>query len=339
VTGSVASIDGDIMRNVPSTNITQALQGRLPGVEMSQTSTKPGESMQIRIRGTRSLTASNDPLVVLDGIPFAGNIGDINPNDIKSIDILKDASATAIYGSRGANGVILITTTKGRKGQKAKVSYNGYQGLKKAIKFPMMDGPEFVALREARGQYVNNELDESNDVNTDWQDLMYQTGRVTSHDLSVSGGAEKGSYNFGVGYYLDQAVIPTSQYSRISLRGSIDQEVGKYISTGFQTNNNFNVTEGSHIGLGGTLNLSPIAYPYEEDGSFKRVIHMPSDDIWAISRDIVNDNRDQWLNEKRRYGSYNNLYAEVKIPGAEGLKYRINTGLNMRISNEGTFTG
>src|SRR5690606_6487066 len=116
VTGSVASISGDIMREIPAANITQALQGRLPGVEFSQTSSQPGATMQIRVRGTRSLTASNDPLIVLDGIPFVGTIADINPNDIKSIDILKDASATAIYGSRGANGVILVTTHKGKKG-------------------------------------------------------------------------------------------------------------------------------------------------------------------------------------------------------------------------------
>ncbi len=103
VTGSVASVKGDELRDIPSPNISQALQGRVAGVLMEQTSTKPGATMQIRVRGTRSLNASNDPLVVLDGIPFAGSIGDIDPNNIKSIDILKDASATAIYGSRGAN--------------------------------------------------------------------------------------------------------------------------------------------------------------------------------------------------------------------------------------------
>ncbi|HEY4784683.1 MAG TPA: carboxypeptidase-like regulatory domain-containing protein, partial [Bacteroidales bacterium] len=104
ITGSVASIKGDIVRDIPSADMTQALQGRVAGVEMTQTSSQPGASMQIRIRGTRSLNASNDPLVVLDGIPYPGSISDINPNDIKSIDILKDASATAIYGSRGSNG-------------------------------------------------------------------------------------------------------------------------------------------------------------------------------------------------------------------------------------------
>ena len=115
VTGSVVSISGDQIREVPSPNLTQAMQGRMAGVEISQTSTRPGATMQIRIRGTRSLSADNNPLVVLDGIPFPGSFADINPNDIKSVDVLKDASATAIYGSRGANGVILITTDKGQK--------------------------------------------------------------------------------------------------------------------------------------------------------------------------------------------------------------------------------
>ena len=142
VTGSVASMKGDVIREMPSSNISQALQARVAGVDMQQTSSKPGAVMQIRIRGTRSLNASNDPLVVLDGAPFAGSIGDISSDDIKSIDILKDASATAIYGSRGANGVILVTTNKGQKGQKAQFTYNGYYGTRNVFaKYPMMNGP------------------------------------------------------------------------------------------------------------------------------------------------------------------------------------------------------
>ena len=150
VTGSVVSVKGDAMREIPAQNISQSLQGRVAGVEMSQTSSKPGAEMQIRIRGTRSLIASNDPLVILDGIPFAGNISDINPNEIKSIDILKDASATAIYGSRGANGVLLVTTNRGQSGQKAKLTYNGYYGTSQIFsKIDMMNGEEFAAMRAA----------------------------------------------------------------------------------------------------------------------------------------------------------------------------------------------
>jgi TonB-dependent starch-binding outer membrane protein SusC len=339
VTGSVATMEGDVMRDVPSANITQSLKGRMPGVEMLSTSSKPGAELQIRIRGTRSLSADNDPLVVLDGIPFSGSLGDINPNDIKSVDILKDASATAIYGSRGANGVILLTTNKGQKGQEAVISYNGYYGFKKAIPYPMMDGPEFVALRQAAGRYVANGEDEFDDVNTDWQDLFYRTAQVTSHDISVIGGTEKSSYNFGFGYYLDQAVIPTSQYQRISLRAGIDQELGKFIKVGFTSNNNFNLTEGSQIGMYGILSTTPIVDPYEADGSFKRTVKMNADETWIYPRDVLNDLGEKWLDEKRAYGTYNNIYGELKIPGVEGLKYRINVGLNYRKNNDGAFTG
>ncbi len=339
VTGSVASIRGDALRDVPSSNISQALQGRLPGVELSQTSSQPGAAMQIRIRGTRSLSASNDPLVVLDGIPFAGSIGDISPSDIKSIEILKDASATAIYGSRGANGVLLVTTNRGQMGQKATISYNNFTGIKDVFgRYPMMNGPELVALRKAAGLYSNS-LDESDNVNTDWQDLLYRKGMITSHDVGVSGGTEQGSYNFNAGFLDDKGVIPTQEYKRYSIRGSIDQGVGKYIRMGFTTNNNFNITTGSNIGMYGVLSMSPIANPYNADGTWKRTIRMPLDETWSYSKDVINDLKDRWLNRTEAYGTYNTLYGEVKIPGVEGLKYRANIGLNYRQSNNGNFTG
>ncbi len=339
LTGSVASISGEVMRDVPSSNISQALQGRISGVDMSQTSTKPGAAMQIRVRGTRSLNASNDPLIVIDGIPFAGSIGDINPGYIKSIDVLKDASATAIYGSRGANGVILITTNQGYAGQKAQVSYNSYVGMKNVFaEFPMMNGPEFVALRAARGQYTNG-VDESNDQDINWQDLFYRTGMVTNHDLGVTGGTANGNYNFSVGYYKDQAVIPGQEYNRFSMRGTLDQQVGKFFRFGFITNNNYSVNDGNNMGLYGVLSQSPILNPYNEDGSWKRVVKMPLDDQWTYSRETVEALGDQWIDRTKAYGSYNTLFGEVKIPGIQGLKYRINLGGNFRMSNGGSYTG
>ncbi len=339
LTGSVASISGDVMRDVPSPNISQALQGRISGVDMSQTSTKPGATMQIRVRGTRSLNASNDPLIVIDGIPFAGSIGDINPGYIKSIDVLKDASATAIYGSRGANGVILITTNQGYAGQKAQVTYNSYIGMKQVFaEFPMMNGPEFVALRAARGQYTNG-VDESDDQDINWQELFYRTGMVTNHDLGVTGGTANGNYNFSVGYYKDQAVIPGQEYNRFSMRGTLDQQVGKLFRFGFITNNNYSINDGNNMGLYGVLSLSPIADPYNDDGSWKRVIKMPLDDQWTYSRETVEALGDQWIDRSKAYGSYNTLFGEVTIPGIQGLKYRINLGGNLRMSNGGSYTG
>lgn len=340
VTGSVASMRGDAIRDVPSSNITQALQGRLAGVELQQTSTKPGATMQIRIRGTRSLNASNDPLIVLDGIPFAGSISDIDPSDIRSLDILKDASATAIYGSRGSNGVLLITTNKGIKGQPAKFTYNGYYGLKNVFApYPMMDGPDFIKLRTDAGVYSTNGLDEFNEVNTNWQDLFYRTGSVTSHDLGVTGGTEKGNYKFGVGYYKDEAVVPEQNYSRISLRGSLDQELGKYLMVGFTTNNNFSINNGNNLSLYSVLSNSPIADPYNEDGTWKRIIRMPLDDQWVATRDVIENLGDKWIDQTKAFGSYNSLYGEVKIPGIQGLKYRMNVGLNYRNAFSGAYTG
>lgn len=340
VTGSIASVGGDKLQEMPSTNITYALQNRVAGVDMTQTSSQPGATMQIRIRGTRSLTASNDPLVVLDGIPFMGNLSDINPGDIKSMDILKDASSTAIYGSRGANGVILITTNRGAQGTPAKFTYNGYVGAKSVFsKYPMMDGPKYTEMRKYAGKFENS-LDESDDMNTDWQDLLYRTGMVNSHDVSVAGGTNNGSYSFGAAYYKDQGVIPTQNYTRYSLRGSFDQGVGKYFRFGLTTNSNYNVTKGSNIDLYSVLNNTPLANPYNEDGSLKRTVKLNSqDENFVVTRDVVENLEDSWLNEKKGFGTYNNLFAEVQCPWVKGLKYRVNLGLNYRSTKGGVFTG
>ncbi|MBW6500507.1 MAG: SusC/RagA family TonB-linked outer membrane protein [Bacteroidales bacterium] len=338
VTGSVASISGITLRDVPSANITHSLQGRLSGVELAQTSTRPGSTLQIRIRGTRSLTASNDPLIVLDGIPFVGSISEINNNDIRSIDILKDASATAIYGSRGANGVILITTNRGQKGQKAKITYNGRQSINKIFaKYPMMDGPEFIALRAASGRYTNGP-DESDNVNTDWQDLFFRDGSQMSHDIGLNGGTTNGNYSFGLGYLKDQGVIPTNAFTRYSLRGSIDQEVGKYFRFGFNSNSNYSLSEGNQIGLYGVLSMSPISDPYNEDGTLKRSVRMPLDDQFTITRDVVEGLQDKWLSQTRGYSTYNSIYGEVKIPWIEGLRYHVNVGLDFMQNNNGSYT-
>ncbi len=342
VTGSVVSVTGTTLREVPAPNLSQALQGRVVGVEISQTSTKPGAAMDILIRGQRSLRADNAPLIVLDGIPFSGSITDINANNIKSVDVLKDASATAIYGSRGANGVILITTNTGKRGQKATFSYNGFHGPKTVFaKYPMMNGPEFVALRAASLQKFQNTIDESNDVNTDWQDKIYRTGLMSSHDINVSGGSENGSYSFGLGYYRENAVVPLQDYSRYSLQASITQDINKHFRVGFSTNSNFTVSNGNNIpAVGMALERSPIANPYNADGTMKTLIQeQTSGPQWVPSLERFNSLGDSYIDQTRAYGSYNTIFAEVQIPGVTGLKYRANLGLNYRQSTGGNYTG
>jgi TonB-linked SusC/RagA family outer membrane protein len=345
VTGSVASIGGNTLREVPAPNISDALQGRLPGVAISQTSSQPGATMQIRIRGTRSLTATNDPLIVLDGIPFPGNIADLDMNDVKSVDVLKDASATAIYGSRGANGVILITTYRGTTGQEPRLALNGYYGVNKIFsKYPMMNGPQFAALRKAAGEYLQQGgaiqlgTDENLNTNTDWQNLFYQTGQVTNEDISVSAATKRGSYNFGGAYYYNKGVVPTQSYQRFTLHGSLDQHVGKYFRMGFTTNSNYSYTQGSQISLYNVLSNSPLASPYDSAGHIKYTISMPLDQQWVETKSVLDSLKNNYLSQQKGYSTYNSVYGEVQIPGVEGLAYRINVGLNYNTVNTGAYT-
>ena len=344
VTGSVANIKGDIVREVPGADITQALQGRIAGVEMTQSSSKPGASMQVRIRGTRSLTASNDPLIVLDGIPFAGNLNDIDPNNIKNMDILKDASATAIYGSRGANGVIIITTYKGYQEMKPTVTYNAYVGAKTLFhRYPMMNAEEFTKLRNYANkyQYGTDETAWGKDgaVDTDWQDLLFRTGLTTNQDVGVSGGSKTGSYNFGVSYYRDEAVIPLQNFNRYSVHAAIDQELGNWFKVGYTTNTNYSVTNGSSLSLYNTLSATPISNPYNTDGSLKTRINMASDDQWVYTKESLDNLGDSYKDQTKAFGTYNNFYGEAKCPWVDGLKYRINIGLNYRHSDYGNYVG
>ena len=347
VTGSVVSIKGDNLNEVQTANFQQALQGRAAGVSISTTSTRPGASPQIRIRGTRSLSADNNPLIVLNGIPFSGGLSDINPNDIESLDILKDASATAIYGSRGANGVILITTKTGTKGQKATITYNTYYAAKEVFaKFPMMNAAQLIQLRAdvaannggtpiyglAGDEYLGND--------TDWQDLLYGTGLQTAHDINVQGGTESGSYNVGLGYFKETSVVPGDSFQRYSLRAQIDQNVGSWFRFGLSSVTNFNKTS-SIIGIGGALSASPLLSPYDSDGNFLESVRLQTqaDNLWIPTRNEVGRIGKGRVNEQLDFGTYNNIYGEVKIPWVDGLKYRLNLGLNYRTARDGNFTG
>ena len=339
VTGSVANVSAEKLMENPSSNITQALQNRIAGVDMQQTNSQPGAEMRIRIRGQRSLTASNDPLIVLDGIPFLGQLSDINPSDIKSLDILKDASATAIYGSRGANGVIMVTTNKGSLDTPAKVTYNGYVNFKTLFnKFPMMEGEKYVQMRKLAGKYTNG-LDERDDVNTDWQDLFFENGVSHSHDITVSGGTQTGTYSFGGSYNHDEGVIPTQAFDRFTLRANLEQKIGNYVRVGLSTTNTYNTKEGTQLGVYNALNMSPITDPYNADGSLKRVVHLGSDDIFVLTKDVVKENEERWRQDTNTLATYNSIFGEIECPWVKGLKYRLNLGLNYRGTEVGGFTG
>lgn len=341
VTGAMSSVSSEALRDVPVANLSQALQGRAAGVDVTSLSPRPGGNTQIRIRGSRSLTGSNDPLMVVDGIPFSGTINDINPNDIASIDILKDASATAIYGSRGSNGVILITTRRGKVGQ-TQVYYNGYYGASSAVgKYKVMNGTEYDQMRKDAGNLYLPTTEEAANLaagnETDWQDEMYKTGFITDHSIGVMGGSENTQANISAGYFKQTTVIPGQAFSRYSFQAVVDQKVGTRLKVGLSTKNQFNITDGEGIStMFSLLTLSPLFSAYNDDGTIKTLPAIGSPSPERINPLLVKD-QSTWKEQRRRLRTFNSMYAEVNI--LEGLKYRINAGLDLWQDNYGNYSG
>jgi TonB-linked SusC/RagA family outer membrane protein len=333
VTGAISSVGSKVLKEVPSTNISQAMQGRIAGVAIQQVGTRPGADSQIRIRGTRSLTASNDPLIIVDGIPFGGKLNDIPSDDIKSVDILKDASATAIYGSRGANGVILITTNRTSTFTKPQVTYNGYAGASTvAKKYEVFNAEEFIQLRTLSGYQAGSPYlpQEEQYFDTgksfDWQDEMYQTANVNNHDLNVRAGNESLQGSLGLNYNNETAVLPGQDFTRFSLRGNIDFKVNNWFKIGYSTQNAFSITNGEGVGLVSLfemLGFSPLVNPYDENGKVIAQPLSPRDDAYSP---LLLKDESLWSQERKRFNTLNALYAEVQF--TPELKYRANLGLN-----------
>lgn len=345
VTGAVARVTGDALREVPVSNFTQALQGRAAGIDIQSTSTRPGADAQIRIRGSRSFSGSNDPLIVVDGIPFNGSINDINVNDIAAVDVLKDASATAIYGSRGSNGVIIISTKKGKVG-KPQLFYNGYYGGSSAIgKYEVFNGEEFNEFRLASnadgGSSYAPTTDEATNLaagrDTDWQDLMYQSGFITDHNIGVTGGSDATQYLISTGYFKQTTVLPGQAYARYSITGSIDQVINDRVKVGLNAMNQFNINDGENASaMFSILTLSPLYNAYNPDGSINRSPALGSANPETLNPLLLNEDN-LWKQQRRRLRTFNTLYGEVKI--LDELKYRINLGFDLFQDNYGRYDG
>jgi TonB-linked SusC/RagA family outer membrane protein len=354
ITGAMGQLSEQSIREVPVANITQSLQGRVAGIDIQNTSSRPGGAPIIRIRGSRSLGSTmdpnnpnppnNDPLIVVDGIPFNGTINDINPNDIVSMDILKDASATAIYGSRGSNGVILISTRAGKKG-KPVLTYDGYYGVASVVgKYDLYNGEEFDAFRKeavkAGASYAPTSDEAANLAagnQTNWQNEMYKKGYITSHNIGASGGTDETKYSISAGYFKQTTVMPGQDFARYSLSGRVDQNIGQRVKIGLSTLNSLNVNDGENANpMFQLLTLSPLYNAYNADGS---VYNLPATgSIDATTRNpLLLRNGNSWRQQRRRLRTFNALYGEVKI--FDGLKYRINVGLDFATDNYGTYYG
>jgi TonB-linked SusC/RagA family outer membrane protein len=341
VTGAIVSVNEETLREVQAANISQAMQGRVAGLQVQQTSTRPGQMPQIRIRGTRSLTANNDPLIVVDGIPFDGTINDIDPNNVKSLEILKDASSTGIYGARGANGVIIVTTNRGMQKSKPELTYHGYFGVGgPAKRYTLYSPEEFLELRR-ESNYNNGNLypDEmamyEAGKSTDWQDLLYQTSTKMNHEFSLLAGNEYTQVSLSMGYYKETSILPGPQFQRFSVRATIDQKINERVKIGLNTLNTYGITDGETADvMYSILTLTPFTNPYNEDGSLN-VQPRVSYNADPMMNPLLIKNENSWKEQRRRFTSFNTAYLEIKF--IEGLRYRLNAGFNFYHDNYGYY--
>ncbi len=352
ITGSVASVPKDRLSKIPVTNVMQAVQGAVSGVVIQQVSSMPGEAPSTLVRGRGSLTASNDPYVVVDGIPISkmdGSINDINPNDIESIEILKDASATAIYGMNGANGVILITTKKG-KSSKPTIRYAGYIGTEDFAHVPEMVSPEELLARYKEGNRINGSPMYNENVKyqyevenyenghvTDWIDAVSQTGILQNHNINISGGNEEINYYIS-GDMLDQkGIIKGYNYKRYSLRTNVEANVTDYLKVGSNTYIVSHNRDGGRANLLNAEAMSPYGRMYEDDGSYS-FYPMFGETLWA---NPLLPTRTQ--HERREYNVNLNGHADVDFvkiwQPLEGLKYKLNAGFTYSPRRENRYAG
>jgi TonB-linked SusC/RagA family outer membrane protein len=346
VTGAISSVDEQALRDVPVSNVGQALQGRAAGVNISSASSSPGQNPVIRIRGNRSFAGSNDPLLVVDGVPYDGNLNDLNPDDLSGVEVLKDASSTAIYGARGANGVILITTKRGKVGA-PKATYSGYFGVKKPYGlFDLQNGQQYYNFRyeayRSQGATDPNTVagfltaDERANLaagnTTDYQDLLFRDGRIQNHALAVSGGTEQTQYSASLGYYDETGIVPVQRLQRYSLRATLDQKIGGRVKIGLNTLNSYTDQDDPTLNIvNNILTGSPLASAYGPDAL--PVLFPNTDNALANPLNYYQENAH--LDKRRRIRTFNSLYGQVHI--VDGLDYRLNLGLDGRSENSESF--
>lgn len=268
LTGSVSRVSTDELNNLPVSSIDKALQGRAAGVQISSINGGPGAGTSIRIRGGNSISADNEPLYVIDGFIGGGDLNALNPSDIESIEILKDAAATAIYGSRGANGVIMITTKKGKEGtNKINLSfYQGFQSLPR--KLPFMNGREKAQFANDYADFNNTPHifpDMSKVTDTDWQDEITRTAPVTNADVSISGGNKDFQHYISANYFNQAGIYESSGFTRYQMRINLDKNLLDWMKVGIQTNASSLHTDNPKTDYSGGMRLALTCIPVKNE--------------------------------------------------------------------------
>ncbi|QNL51742.1 TonB-dependent receptor [Olivibacter sp. SDN3] len=356
LTGSVSSVKAEELQAIPATSIDQALQGRAAGVQVTQVSGQPGGQTSIRIRGTSSINAGNEPLYVIDGMlvnsegigagtnrsPSINPLSAINPNDIESIEILKDASASAIYGSRGANGVILITTKKGKEGTSA-INFESYYGMQRiSNKVEVLNAAQFADLvneaqlnANATPVYVNPQnLGEG----TNWQDEILRDAPMATYQASLSGGDAKTQYALSGGYFSQKGIIANSDYDRYSFRANLNRQLTERLAVGTNFTYSRLATSGVLTNLGtllpgittSALLFNPVQPIYDPNGPGGYTFE---DDRGRGLSNPVADREMETVSQSSRI--LGNAFANFKI--IEGLEFKTSFGIDQYFTKENSF--
>jgi TonB-linked SusC/RagA family outer membrane protein len=344
LTGSVVSVKGEDIAKVPSSNPLESIQGKVPGVDITRSSGAASSTVNINIRGTRSISAGNGPLIIVDGIQYS-SLQDLNPNDIASMEILKDASSTAIYGSRGANGVIIVTTKKGVTGQ-ATVSFNSYYGINKVSTYPsVMDGDQYVEQRRQAYRTTGNWASAADDAaifNTaeysavqnrqflDYQNLLLHDGHQQDYQLGVRAGTEKTKAYFSLDYLDEKGVLKMDQSNRYTARLNLDQTIGKYFTTGMQGQFTHYEQDNRRDPLNQANKISPLGTIFDAQGNFI---------VYPLAGTFVNPLADEQPDVYSNQTVINRtlLSAYMEFKPVKGLTARSNVGVNLNNNRTGTY--
>ncbi|KAA3624252.1 MAG: SusC/RagA family TonB-linked outer membrane protein, partial [Bacteroidetes bacterium] len=335
VTGSIISVKDEALTDVRAGNVLEALQGRIAGVDITRDNGRAGSDVDLLIRGERSLRASNGPLILVDGIPYGDNI-DLSPEDIESIEILKDASSTAIYGSRGANGVVLITTKRGVAGT-SRIRVNTYYGVSDPFqKIPVYDREGYIQAKiDARkdiydwgtepaiqNAFLGSEVDGvENGTYTDWQDLVANTGSQQNYHLAFEGGNDRLLYSTSLSYYNEEGVVIADHFERFTFRLNLDAKVNDYIKVGTSNILSRKMRDGRGPRFTDAIRSSPIVEAYDTLGNyiFQPNFANPRKSPLAWLEDIQ---------EEKDTRIFSNFYAEITPNEYWSFRTNVNVDLN-----------
>ncbi len=347
LTGGIVAVGEEKLQMVTTNNLMDKLAGQVPGLNITNSKANPSEDQTLRVRGENSLSADNSPLIVLDGIPYSGSLGDIDPDIIENLSVLKDASSAAIYGSRGANGVILIQTKKGKKGG-AMVTYKGQVGFSQPERhIDMMNGAQYLQFITAQKQELEGltgdallpenilhvvELENyRNGVETDWQDLIFRTALTNSHQISISGGTDNTTYMASISRLNQEGVVEDTGIKRTNIALNVTQKFSNWLTIGMGTQAVQKEYGGVQAGISDAMLQSPYGVLYNQNGSLRdypmdETLHPnPLADLKATS-------------DKTSRNIFISTFAEAILP-VKGLSFRTNFGYNYRSKFEGEYYG